>query len=214
MALYKVQIIRIGPNLEKLKTFNCPQFCQLLPTFHYGYSEITVPLMRLTRKGKYWNLVLWPHRSECRCLRDNATIVYEASKIASSSLSCNCSWFRAEKFGIECNGCNSCSGLWLTVLRWVHSWSVSLNRDLSVWNPMVGPVLCKCLFKCFESDLHSSVKFQYFTLSGKAHEGTVIFRVSINEMSVEVGKTENNWMSLTFRGLGQSWIIWTCTVPW
>ena len=48
----------------------------------------------------------------------------------------------------------------------------------------------KHLFKCFESQSALIGEVPNCTLSGKAHEGYGDFRVSINETSVEVGKTE------------------------
>jgi len=55
MALYKVQIIQGWLDPRKSRTFNLPQFCQFLPLFHYGYSEITIPLMFLKHKGTPWH---------------------------------------------------------------------------------------------------------------------------------------------------------------
>ena len=48
----------------------------------------------------------------------------------------------------------------------------------------------KCLFKCFESRSALIGEVPDCTLLGKVREGYGDFRVSINEMSVEVGKTE------------------------
>ena len=66
----------------------------------------------------------------------------------------------------------------------------------------------KCLFKCFESRSALISEVPNCTLLGKAHERYGDFRVSVNEASVEVGKTKEKLNVLDLLG-GQSWIIWT-----
>src|SRR5467141_3712693 len=62
MALYKVQIIQDWPKPWKVKDFQSfLGFTNLYHRFIYGYSEITVPLMRLTHKGTIWHF-----SDECR----------------------------------------------------------------------------------------------------------------------------------------------------
>src|SRR6266850_668260 len=62
MAPYKVQIIQDWPEPRTIKdvhSFLC--FANFYHRFIYGYSEITVPLTRLTRKGTTWHF-----SDECR----------------------------------------------------------------------------------------------------------------------------------------------------
>ena len=67
----------------------------------------------------------------------------------------------------------------------------------------------KHLFECFKSRSALIGEVPNCTLSGKACEGYGDFRVSVNEMLVEVGKTEKqlNVFNLS-RFFFQSWIIW------
>src|SRR5467141_4467790 len=56
MAPYKVQIIQDWPKPRKVKDIQ--SFLGFANFYHhciYGYSEITVPLMRLTHKGTTWH---------------------------------------------------------------------------------------------------------------------------------------------------------------
>src|SRR5882672_8117250 len=56
MAPYKVQIIQDWPEPQKVKDIQ--SFLDLANFYHhfiYGYSEITVLLMHLTRKGTTWH---------------------------------------------------------------------------------------------------------------------------------------------------------------
>src|SRR5882724_11758279 len=56
MAPYKVQIIQDWPIPRKVKDIQSfLGFANFYHRFIYGYSEITVPLMRLTRKGTPWH---------------------------------------------------------------------------------------------------------------------------------------------------------------
>jgi len=62
MAPYKVQIIQDWPEPRKVKDIQSfLGFANFYQHFIYGYSEITVPLMHLTRKGTIWNFT-----DECR----------------------------------------------------------------------------------------------------------------------------------------------------
>src|SRR5712664_3202914 len=56
MAQYKVQIIQDWPEPQKVKDIQSfLGFANFYCCFIYGYSEITVPLTRLTRKGTPWH---------------------------------------------------------------------------------------------------------------------------------------------------------------
>src|SRR5882672_1426608 len=56
MALYKVQIIQDWPEPWKVKDIQSfLSFANFYRCFIYGYSEITIPLTRLTRKGTTWH---------------------------------------------------------------------------------------------------------------------------------------------------------------
>jgi len=62
MAPYKVQIIQDGPEPRKVKDVQSfLGFANFYRRFIFGYSEITVPLTRLTRKGTTWHF-----SDECR----------------------------------------------------------------------------------------------------------------------------------------------------
>src|SRR5467141_1552427 len=62
MAQYKVQIIQDWPEPRKVKDIQSfLGFANFYRHFIYGYSEITIPLMRLTRKGTSWRF-----SDECR----------------------------------------------------------------------------------------------------------------------------------------------------
>jgi len=56
MALYKVQIIQDWPEPRKVKDIQSfLGFSNFYRCFMYGYTEITIPLTCLTRKGTIWN---------------------------------------------------------------------------------------------------------------------------------------------------------------
>ena len=56
MALNKVQIIQDWPEPHKVKDIQSfLGFTNFYPHFIYGYSRITIPPMRLTRKGIPWH---------------------------------------------------------------------------------------------------------------------------------------------------------------
>src|SRR5712664_877707 len=56
MAPYKVQIIQVWPEPRKVKDVKSfLGFANFYCHFIYGYSKITVPLTRLTRKGTTWH---------------------------------------------------------------------------------------------------------------------------------------------------------------
>ena len=56
MAPYKVQIIQDWPKPRKVKDVQSfLGFANFYRQFIFGYSEITVPLMHLTRKGTTWH---------------------------------------------------------------------------------------------------------------------------------------------------------------
>src|SRR5467141_2037488 len=62
MAPYKVQIIQDWPKPRKVKDVQSfLSFANFYCRFIFGYSEITVPLTRLTRKGTTWHF-----SDECR----------------------------------------------------------------------------------------------------------------------------------------------------
>ena len=62
MAPYKVQIIQDWPEPRKVKDVQSfLGFANFYRRFIFGYSEITVPLTRLTRKGTTWHF-----SDECR----------------------------------------------------------------------------------------------------------------------------------------------------
>jgi len=62
MAPYKVQVIQDWPELRKVRDIQSfLGFANFYRRFIYGYSDITVPLTRLTRKGTPWNF-----SDECR----------------------------------------------------------------------------------------------------------------------------------------------------
>jgi len=60
----------------------------------------------------------------------------------------------------------------------------------------------KHLFKCFKSRSALIGEVPNCTLSGKVHEGYSDFRVSVNEMLVEVGKTEERLNVFNFSRFG------------
>jgi len=67
---------------------------------------------------------------------------------------------------------------------------VSLNCYLSVWDPMGKDWSCgECLFKCFKGRMALIREISGGTLAGKMHKWNCDFRISINEMMVEIGKT-------------------------
>ena len=56
MALNKVQIIQDWPEPHKVKDIQSfLGFANFYCHFIYGYSRITIPLTRLTRKGVPWH---------------------------------------------------------------------------------------------------------------------------------------------------------------
>ena len=62
MASNKVQIIQDWPEPRKVKDIQSfLGFANFYRRFIYGYSRITIPLMRLTRKG-----IPWHFTDECR----------------------------------------------------------------------------------------------------------------------------------------------------
>src|SRR6266481_4424335 len=62
MASNKVQIIQDWPELRKVQDIQSfLRFANFYHHFIYGYSEITVPLTHLTRKGAIWHF-----SNECR----------------------------------------------------------------------------------------------------------------------------------------------------
>ena len=66
MAPYKVQIIQDWPELWKVKDIQSfLRFANFYRCFIYGYSEITIPLTHLTRKGAIWHF-----SNECRLAFD------------------------------------------------------------------------------------------------------------------------------------------------
>src|SRR5882724_375548 len=87
---------------------------------------------------------------------------------------------------------------------------VSLDCNLSVRDPMGKDQSCgESLFKCFKGGMALIREMPGGTLAGKTREWDRDFGISVDEMTVEIGKAEEGLMSLTFCGIGQSWIIWT-----
>src|SRR5882724_5149736 len=87
---------------------------------------------------------------------------------------------------------------------------ISLDCDLSVQDPMGKDQSCgESIFKCFRGRMELIGEMPGGTLVGKTCERDCDFGISINEMTVEIGKAEEGLNVLDFRGTGQSWIIWT-----
>src|SRR5882724_8003513 len=91
---------------------------------------------------------------------------------------------------VECNGAQitigSCYGKHSSecIVR-----GVSLECDLSVWDPMGKDWSCgESLFKCFKGRMEHIGEIPGGTLVGKAHKQNRDFGISINEAMVEVGK--------------------------
>src|SRR5882724_13076222 len=64
-------------------------------------------------------------------------------------------------------------------------------------------------FKCFKGRTALIGKVPGGTLVGKTCNWNSDFRISVNETMVEISKPRKDWMSLTFWGSSQSWMIWT-----
>src|SRR5882724_7679744 len=78
---------------------------------------------------------------------------------------------------------------------------ISLDCNLSVQNPMGKDRSCsESLFKCFKGRMALIRKVPGGTLVGKMHKWNSDFGISINEMKVEIGKTEEGLDILDFPG--------------
>src|SRR5882724_8105158 len=76
---------------------------------------------------------------------------------------------------------------------------ISLNCNLSVWDPMGKDRSCgESLVKCFKGRMALIREMPGGTLSGKTHKQDCDFRMSINEMTVEIGKAEEGLNILDF----------------
>src|SRR5882672_1526048 len=80
---------------------------------------------------------------------------------------------------------------------------VSFDCNLSVWDPMGKDWSCgESLFKCFKGGMALIRKVPGGTLAGKMHKQNSDFRISINEMTIEVGETEEGLNVLDFPVFG------------
>jgi len=137
----------------------------------------------------------WPHQLGVQSLRDNAAIIWRLQRSQVALCRVHCSWVpEPKRFGNgSAMGCNSPFGVVMTVLQRVHSW----RRQFQLWSECLeiqwwGPVaVVNHLFKCFKSQSAFIGEVPNCTLSVRHMRGTGDFRVSINEMSVEVGKPRN-----------------------
>jgi len=76
---------------------------------------------------------------------------------------------------------------------------ISLNCNLSVWDPMGKDQSCgKSLFKCFKGRIALIGEMPGGTLAGKMHKWNCDFGISVNETIVEIGKAEERLNILTF----------------
>src|SRR5882724_6897291 len=76
---------------------------------------------------------------------------------------------------------------------------VSLNCNLSVWDPMGKDQSCgESLFKCFKGRMALIGEMPGGTLVGKMHKQNCDFRISVNETMVEIGKAEEGLNILDF----------------
>src|SRR5882724_10593595 len=90
LAPYKVQIIQDWPKPRKVKDVQSfLGFANFYRQFIFGYSEITIPLMRLTRKGTTWHFT-----DECRS-------AFEALKKAFTTAPVLTHWILDTQISIE-----------------------------------------------------------------------------------------------------------------
>src|SRR5882724_10199626 len=76
---------------------------------------------------------------------------------------------------------------------------ISLNCDLSVWDPMGKDRSCgETLFKCFKGRMAFIGEMPGVNLVGKTCKQNCDFGISINEMMVEVGKAKEGLNILDF----------------
>src|SRR5882724_2377764 len=76
---------------------------------------------------------------------------------------------------------------------------VSLDCNLSVRDPMGKDWSCgESLFKCFKSGMALIREMPWGTLAGKMREQDCDFGISIDEMTVEIGKAEEGLNVLDF----------------
>src|SRR5882724_5798075 len=102
--------------------------------------------------------------------------------------------------GVECNGVQFAIGSHdgkdsgECIVR-----AISLNCDLSVWDPMGKDQSCgESLFKCFEGRMALIREMPGGTLVGKTCKWNCDFGISVNEMTVEIGKAEERLNILDF----------------
>src|SRR5882724_4197261 len=76
---------------------------------------------------------------------------------------------------------------------------ISLDCDLGVWDPMGKDRSCgENLFKCFKGRMALIREMPGGTLVGEMHKWNCDFGISINEMTVEVGKAKERLNILDF----------------
>src|SRR5882724_5493920 len=76
---------------------------------------------------------------------------------------------------------------------------ISLDCDLSVRDPMGKDWSCsESLFKCFKGRMALIREMPGGTLAGKTHEQNCDFGISVNEMTVEIGKAKEGLNVLDF----------------
>src|SRR5882672_679912 len=106
------------------------------------------------------------------------------------SLGVECNWVKLAIWSCNRKDCSEC------VVG-----SVSLDCNLSVWDPMGKDQSCgESLFKCFKGGTALIGKVPCGTLAGKTHKWNCDFRISVNETTVEVGETEEGLNILDFLG--------------
>src|SRR5882724_3925795 len=108
-------------------------------------------------------------------------------------------WGR-KHLGVECNGVQVTIGSRNgkdrseCIVR-----GISLDCDLSVWDPMgKDQSCCESLFKCFKGGMALIGEMPGVTLAGKMREQNCDFGISVNEMTVEIGKAEEGLNVLDF----------------
>src|SRR5882724_10288177 len=109
--------------------------------------------------------------------------------------------FRGRKcLGVECNrvqvaiGSRNGKDSGECIVR-----GISLNCNLSVQDPMGKDRSCgESLFKCFKGRMALIREMPGATLAGKVHKQNCDFGISVNEMTVEIGKAKEGLNILDF----------------